>query len=123
MAYRPRWTAVVAAGIHLNFFTHHWLPDVRGPLAALLLIALTGTTVHYTVGTRYLENLATYSGAWRYPHQLDGWEPVAVTKFGAWALLVSVTFVLAAASRAGGPPPAPAPAPVQVARAVTSPDS
>ncbi|MET8825232.1 DUF817 domain-containing protein [Streptomyces sp. NPDC004610] len=139
VGYRPRWTAVVAAGVYLNFFSHHWLPDARGPLAALLLITLTGTTVHYTVGTRQLrmplalafvligfflwiaENLATYSGAWRYPHQLDGWEPVAVTKFGAWALLVSVTFVLAAASRGGRP--LPEAAPVQVARAVTSPDS
>ncbi|MCZ7456576.1 hypothetical protein [Streptomyces sp. WMMC940] len=26
---------------------------------------------------------------------LGGWEPVALTKFGAWALLTSVTFVLA----------------------------
>ncbi|MEU9339227.1 DUF817 domain-containing protein [Streptomyces sp. NPDC048290] len=137
VGYRPRVTAAVATAVYLNFFTHHWLPDARGPLAALLLLALTGTTVHYTVGTRYLrmplslafvligfflwiaENLATFSGAWRYPHQLDGWEPVAFTKFGAWALLVSVTFVLAAVSRAGTPPPQP----LQVPRAVTSPDS
>ncbi|MEU5184846.1 DUF817 family protein, partial [Streptomyces longwoodensis] len=31
---RPAATAVVAAAVYINFFTHHWLPDVRLPLAA-----------------------------------------------------------------------------------------
>ncbi|WP_391652997.1 hypothetical protein [Streptomyces tamarix] len=30
---------------------------------------------------------------------MDGWRPVALTKFGAWALLISVTFVLVERSR------------------------
>lgn len=45
------------------------------------------------------ENLATLVGAWRYPYQEHGWEPVGPAKFGAWALLISVTFVLAAVGR------------------------
>lgn len=45
------------------------------------------------------ENAATYAGAWSCPDQLDGWQPVSPAKFGAWALLISVTFVLAAAGR------------------------
>ncbi len=45
------------------------------------------------------ENAAAYVGAWSYPHQLGGWQPVPLTKFGAWALLISVTFVLVARSR------------------------
>ncbi|MCS0639660.1 DUF817 domain-containing protein [Streptomyces sp. LP05-1] len=124
--YRPRLTAAVAAAVYLNFFTHHWLPDARWPLAALLLAVTAGTWVHYTVrGVRrrmplalsfaligfflwVAENLATYLGAWRYPHQLDGWEPVGWQKFGAWALLISVTFVLV---QAGRRTPAPAPRP------------
>ncbi|MEU9256809.1 DUF817 family protein, partial [Streptomyces sp. NPDC048270] len=80
--------------------------------------------VHYTVGKHaywmpmplsfvligfflwLAENIATYAGAWRYPYQLDGWEPVSVQKFGAWALLVSVLCVLGAAvhHRAGPRP-------------------
>ncbi|MFD0366980.1 DUF817 domain-containing protein [Streptomyces sp. NPDC059071] len=115
--YRPRSTAVVAAAIYLNFFTHHWLPDARWPLAALLLAVTAGTSVRFTVrGARLrmplalsfvligfflwlAENLATYVGAWRYPYQLHGWEPVGVEKFGAWSLLISITFVLAATAR------------------------
>ncbi|MFF8674108.1 DUF817 domain-containing protein [Streptomyces sp. NPDC015242] len=121
--YRPRATAVVAAAIYVNFFSHHWLPDVRWVLAGLLVAVTTGTWVRFTVrGVRrrmplavsfvligfflwVAENLATLVGAWRYPYQQHGWEPVGIEKFGAWALLISVTFVLAAAvrrPRAGG---------------------
>ncbi|TJZ54443.1 DUF817 domain-containing protein [Streptomyces piniterrae] len=115
--YRPRATGAVAAAIYLNFFTHHWLPDVRWPLAALLIAVTAGTSVRFTVGgARYrmplalsftligfflwlAENIATYVGAWRYPYQLHGWQPVSPEKFGAWALLISVTFVLVAVAR------------------------
>jgi uncharacterized membrane protein YoaT (DUF817 family) len=115
--YRPRATAVVAAAIYINFFSHHWLPDVRWLLAGLLLAVTAGTSVRYTVrGVRHrmplalafvligfflwlAENLATYLGAWRYPYQLDGWQPVGVEKFGAWSLLISVTVVLVAVAR------------------------
>ncbi|MFF6777335.1 DUF817 domain-containing protein [Streptomyces sp. NPDC012637] len=118
--YRPRAVAVVAAAIYLNFFTHHWLPDARWPLAVLLLAVTAGTSVRFTVrGARLrmplalsfvligfflwlAENLATYVGAWRYPYQTHGWQPVGVEKFGAWSLLISITFVLAATARRAG---------------------
>ncbi|MFB8243080.1 DUF817 domain-containing protein [Kitasatospora purpeofusca] len=115
--YRAWPTGVVAAAIYLNFFTHHWLPDARWPLAVLLVAVTAGTTVGYRVLDRrrtmplalsffligfflwVAENLATLTGAWRYPHQADGWQPVACAKIGAWALLISVTFVLASVGR------------------------
>ncbi|MFJ4280539.1 DUF817 domain-containing protein [Streptomyces massasporeus] len=115
--YRPRATAWVAAAIYVNFFSHHWLPDARWVLAGLLAAVTLGTSVRFTVrGVRrrmplalsfvligfflwVAENLATLVGAWRYPYQQHGWEPVGVEKFGAWALLISVTFVLAAVGR------------------------
>ncbi|MFJ6410888.1 DUF817 domain-containing protein [Streptomyces hydrogenans] len=111
--YRPRIMAVLAAAVYLNFFSHHWLPDARWALAGLLLLATAGTWVRFRVGERdhrmplalsfvligfflwIAENAATYVGAWSYPDQLDGWRPVSVAKFGAWALLITVTFVLA----------------------------
>ncbi|WP_443058807.1 DUF817 domain-containing protein [Streptomyces sp. NBC_00400] len=112
--YRAGATSVVAVAIYVNFFSHHWLPDLRWPLAAALLAVTAGTQVRFTVGhTRHrmplalgftligfflwlAENLATSLGAWRYPDQLHGWQPVAGEKIGAWALLISVTFVLVA---------------------------
>ncbi|MGW1252990.1 DUF817 domain-containing protein [Streptomyces sp. NPDC002535] len=116
--YRPRATAVLAAAVYVNFFSHHWLPDARWLLAALLLVATAGTWVRFRVGDRdhrmplalsfvligfflwVAENAATYVGAWSYPDQLAGWQPVSLAKFGAWALLMTVTFVLAMSSRA-----------------------
>ncbi|WP_435971619.1 DUF817 domain-containing protein [Streptomyces sp. Qhu_M48] len=122
--YRPRVTAVLAGAVYVNFFSHHWLPDARWALAALLLAATAGTWVRFRVGERdhrmplalsfvligfflwVAENAATYVGAWSYPDQLDGWQPVSLAKFGAWALLITVTFVLTAhGARAGAPAP------------------
>jgi uncharacterized membrane protein YoaT (DUF817 family) len=114
-------TAVVAGAVYVNLITHHWLPDLRWPLAGLLVAVTWGAAVHFTVGGyRYrmplalsfaligfflwiAENIATFFGAWRYPHQLEAWRLVDPAKAGAWAMLVSVTFVLVAAfrSRAG----------------------
>ncbi|MEU6708865.1 DUF817 domain-containing protein [Streptomyces wuyuanensis] len=118
--YRATATALVAGAVYVNFFSHHWLPDLRWPLAAAMVAVTAGAWVRFTVGPRryrmplalsfvligfflwVAENAATYVGAWSYPHQLGGWEPVALTKFGAWALLISVTFVLAERLRRSG---------------------
>jgi uncharacterized membrane protein YoaT (DUF817 family) len=113
--YRPVATALVAGGIYANFFLEYWLPDLRLVGAAALLVVTRRTRVSYRVGTvRYTmplalafaligaflwfaENIATIFGAWRYPDQGDAWRMVHLSKFGSWALLVSVSFVLVAA--------------------------
>jgi len=113
-AYRPVPTAVLAAAVYANFLTHHLLPDVRAVLALLLVLATWRTWVHYTVGrSRYrmplalsfvligfflwlAENISTVFRAYEYPDQADGWSMVHVGKFGSWALLVVVSFVLVA---------------------------
>ena len=46
------------------------------------------------------ENLATALSAWRYPDQAEGWHLVHAGKFGSWALLISLSFVLVAAVKA-----------------------
>ncbi|WP_200309326.1 DUF817 domain-containing protein [Streptomyces adelaidensis] len=115
--YRARVTALLAVGLYVNFLSHHWLPDLRLLLGGLLLAVTTGTWAHYTIGERrhrmplalsfaligfflwLAENIATYLGAWRYPYQLHGWEPVSVSKWVSWALLISVTFVIGGAGR------------------------
>ncbi|MEY9211341.1 DUF817 domain-containing protein [Thermobifida halotolerans] len=113
--YRRAATAVVAAAVYLNFFTHHWLPDLRSALAVAVLAVTWGTWVYFTVGrTRYrmplalafvligfflwlAENIATLLGAWNYPDQAEVWTMVSLSKFGSWALLVTVSFVLVVA--------------------------
>lgn len=113
--YRRAATAVVAAVVYLNFFAHHWLPDLRALLAVAVLAVTWGTWVYFTVGrTRYrmplalsfvligfflwlAENLATLLGAWRYPDQAETWTMVSLSKFGSWTLLVTVSFVLVVA--------------------------
>lgn len=111
-----RWLPVslLAVAAYANFFTHHYIADLRWFIAAGFVIALWPSSTHFTVGTqRYwmptalafvliggflwiAENAATLLGAWRYPNQSGGWEPVHIGKFGSWALLVSLSFVLVA---------------------------
>ncbi|TQN32698.1 uncharacterized membrane protein YoaT (DUF817 family) [Haloactinospora alba] len=113
--YRSVATGVLAALVYANFFTHHWLPDVRFLLAAGMVAVTWGTWVYFTVGSVCYrmplalsfvligfflwtaENVFTALGAFRYPHQVDTWAMVHPSKFGAWALLVTVSFVLVAA--------------------------
>jgi uncharacterized membrane protein YoaT (DUF817 family) len=119
--YRAAATTLVAAAVYLNFLTHHWMPDLRWPLALAMAAATAGTWVGFSVGTRrhrmplavafvligfflwVAENAATYAGAWSYPQQLTGWQPVPPAKFGAWSLLISVTFVLVEHLSSTGP--------------------
>lgn len=116
-----RWLPVslLAVAAYANFFTHHVLPDLRWIIALGFLVALWGSTVHFTVGgERYwmptvqafvligavlwlAENAATFLGAWSYPDQQNGWHMVHVGKFGSWALLITLSFVLVAAVKAG----------------------
>ena len=113
-AYPALATTLVAVAIYANFFTHHWILDLRVPLAALGLAVLWRSRVHFTVGARrywmplslsfvliglflwLAENLATYLNAWRYPGQLEVWEVVHTSKIGSWSLLVVLSFVLVA---------------------------
>ena len=115
-----RWLPVslLAVAAYLNFFTHHFIADLRWLIAAAFLVALWGSTVHFTVGgDRYwmptaqafiliggflwlAENAATLLGAWSYPDQLGGWHLMHVGKFGSWALLITLSFVLVAAVKA-----------------------
>ena len=105
---------LVAVGVYANFFTHHWIADLRLPLAAVGVLVLRRTMVHFTVGDArhrmplalsflligwflwLAENLATLLDAWAYPGQEEVWQVVHASKIGAWALLVTMSFVLVA---------------------------
>lgn len=111
--YPPIWmTACLAAGIYVNFFSHHYIIDLRILLFAATAALFLRTTVHYRV-FRFrhrmpllvgfllvslfiwlAENIGTWSRAWLYPTQADGWSPVPISKLGAWYLLMIISFVL-----------------------------
>ena len=42
------------------------------------------------------ENIATFLGAWQYPHQAAAWAPVHLQKVGSWSLLVILSFIIVA---------------------------
>jgi uncharacterized membrane protein YoaT (DUF817 family) len=42
----------------------------------------------------FAENIATFSNAWLYPDQKDGWSMVSPHKLVAWYLLMIISFVL-----------------------------
>ncbi|OYY68959.1 DUF817 domain-containing protein [Sphingomonas sp. 28-63-12] len=111
--YPPRWaTIALAVAIYLNFFTHHWLPDIRLLLFATTAIMFWRTPVWFTpfrtarsmplllgwfLVAMFIwgaENIGTFSRAWLYPVQRDGWQPVPLEKLGAWYLLMIISFVL-----------------------------
>lgn len=112
----PIWIqGVLAVLVYMNFFSHHWLPDIRlGLFVASALIY--GPCVLYYRPDRaersmpllvglilvalfiwFAENLGTFARAWVYPSQGDGWHPVTLDKLGSWYLLMLISFVLVAA--------------------------
>jgi len=113
--YPRRWiTAIVATLIYVNFFSHHYLPDARWVLLAAIVVVYGRTMMQFTVfRSRFrmplplafllvavfiwlAENIATWSNAWSYPDQVEGWHPVSVGKLGAWFLLMMISVVLVA---------------------------
>lgn len=111
--YPRRWlTAILAAAIYLNFFTHHWWWDARWALLAGVLILWLPTVMHARVWRRtirlplllvfagvavfiYLaENIGTWAGAWAYPDQAESWQPVSPSKLSSWFLLMIISVVL-----------------------------
>lgn len=111
--YPPRaWTVALAAGIYLNFFTHHYLPDMRWLLLAAALLLYRRTWVCFRVTDGYLrmplmlgfflvalfiwfaENISTFYSVWVYPNQRHGWTLVNYSKLVSWWLLMMISFVL-----------------------------
>jgi uncharacterized membrane protein YoaT (DUF817 family) len=128
--YPPRWaTVLLAALIYANFFTHHFLPDIRLLLFAGLAAAYGPTWVYYRPYRKYrrmplllgfclvaffiwaAENLGTFATVWVYPHQRHGWHMVGFGKFGAWLLLMVISFILVTFVHAPQTPPRDAPQP------------
>ena len=111
--YPPRWaTYALAAAIYVNFFAHHWLPDIRIALFAATALLFWRTRIHFrnwrahrwmplllgfflvALFIWFAENIGTFARAWTYPGQEDGWHMVGLAKLGSWFLLMLISFVL-----------------------------
>jgi uncharacterized membrane protein YoaT (DUF817 family) len=105
-------TIALAIGIYANFFTHHYIWDMRWLLFVVTALLFWRCNVHYQVFRFrhrmnmllgfflvslfiwFAENIATASRIWLYPNQKSGWELVSLGKFGSWYLLMIISFVL-----------------------------
>ena len=113
--YPPRWaTALLAVAVYANFFGHHYVVDLRWVLLALVVALNIRCVMHFRnhrsqpwrrmpilaafLGVAFFiwvaENIATFAGAWIYPNQAEGWEPVPLSKLVAWFLLMNISVVL-----------------------------
>lgn len=108
------WVVPLGAAIYLNFFTHHYVIDIRWFLTAMILIVFFKTLVSFRLGHHvyrmplvlsYIligffiwvgENIATFFGAWQYPNQREAWDLVHLSKISSWFLLVIVSFMIVA---------------------------
>lgn len=129
--YPPYWLTLVLAGaIYGNFFSHHFIPDIRIGLFAATVILFWRTRIWFTIGhNRYwmplplaaflssfflwlAENIGTGTRTWLYHGQaVTDW--VSLAKMGSWYLLLYVSFatVTLVFREALGAAPAQAPAP------------
>ena len=104
--------AALAVAIYVNFFAHHYLPDIRWLLFGVTAALFWRTRVYFRVWHThrwmpllvgfglvalfiwFAENIATFANAWTYPDQAEEWRPVSLAKFGSWYLLMLISFAL-----------------------------
>ncbi len=102
----------LAAFIYLNFFTHHFVADLRWLLAIAVLAFYSRTYVTFTPHLKTYrmpliisflligffiwlgENVATFLGAWKYAYQHSDWQPVHFQKAGSWTLMAIVSYII-----------------------------
>jgi uncharacterized membrane protein YoaT (DUF817 family) len=107
-------SVLLGGAIYFNFFTHHFIPDFRWWLTALVFIIFRKTIIIYLVREATYrmplalafvivgffiwtaENIATFLGAWKYPDQHDAWRLVSFSKISSWFLLVIISVIIVA---------------------------
>ena len=109
-AYCHLW--VLAVLIYINFFTHHYIWDIRYFIFAYTLVIFSRTEINYQVYEKVrrmpfliaafltaffvwiAENIGTFTNIWRYPNQIEYWQLVPLTKLSSWFLLLILSFAL-----------------------------
>jgi uncharacterized membrane protein YoaT (DUF817 family) len=103
-------TVLLAAAIYINFFAHHFLPDIRVGLFVATVVLYARTRIWFRIHEQHwwmplpvaallaalalwlAENIGTVTGTWIYAGQLTG-QIVSLGKLGSWYLLLYVAFV------------------------------
>ncbi|MEO9862488.1 MAG: DUF817 domain-containing protein [Yoonia sp.] len=106
----PAWMHFgLAALVYVNFFSHHFIIDIRYALFAATILIYGRTQIWFRVRRRWMwmplplaaflssfflwiaENIGTATGTWLYTGQ-SAFEMVRFAKMGAWYLLLYVSF-------------------------------
>lgn len=109
----PKWQVVlICSGIYLNFFTHHFIWDLRYLIIFLVILLFWRTTVAFRLRKKVhrmplnlsflligialwsAENIATFFSAWQYPDQQTAWHFVGLGKISSWGLLIILSVAL-----------------------------
>ncbi|TDR20447.1 DUF817 domain-containing protein [Marinicella litoralis] len=106
------YTLVLVLLIYVNFFTHHYVPDIRWLLLAMTFFMFHKTTIYFKIiiSHRHMplllgwmlvalfiwlaENIGTFTNIWIYPNQTMQWQMVSWSKLVSWFLLIQLSFVL-----------------------------
>lgn len=112
--YPQAWIAwLLAIAIYINFFTHHFVYDIRYILFAVIAVVFFRSFVFFRIDrtvhsmplllaaglTAFFlwvaENIGTYTRTWAYSGAYSGkaWHLVSLQKMGAWSLLLGISFV------------------------------
>lgn len=109
-AYFHLW--ILAILVYLNFFTHHFVYDIRYFLFLYIFIIFWKTKVYFKVYQKersmpflvtvvltsfmvwIAENIGTFTQIWLYPSQIEYWHYVSFNKMGSWFLLLILSFAL-----------------------------
>jgi uncharacterized membrane protein YoaT (DUF817 family) len=111
----PQWAlGVLALGIYVNFFSHHYILDFRIVLFAATAILFGRSWIYFKIWRVhrrmpllvgfglvalfiwFAENIGTFTAAWVYPTQKATWHMVSTGKLGAWYLLMIISYTLVA---------------------------
>jgi uncharacterized membrane protein YoaT (DUF817 family) len=121
--YPPVWVTALVAGVtYLNFFSHHFILDLRWGLFAAVGLLYFRSWIYFRIMAVHrrmplllgcllvaifiwiAENAATFGSIWLYPNQFQGWNLVPLNKLGSWFLLLILSFVLVSLVHRPQPP-------------------
>ena len=109
---RRRGLAALSVAIYVNFFSHHYIADLRWLLFAVAGGLFFRTRVHFRIWRHHRsmplllglvlvsvliwvsENIGTFTKTWLYPSQRLGWSMVSVDKLGSWFLLLIISYTV-----------------------------